>query len=196
MKCPFCNSYYILCNSGRRSYYVCSNRLKRTSTGLDISSEKCINNKYVNAEIIETKVEIYVNALKDIDKDEFLKMHNECNASFNISLDLEKQIKDNEKLIDNLVEKLMILSNEASKPVTKKLEEITEFNSMLKIKLENEKLKNLELESSKFNIENVFDTICNFSNIKDNNQKRIALRNVFKFIIYNPFDDSLEVEFL
>ncbi|MBY6915453.1 recombinase family protein [Clostridium botulinum] len=196
MKCPFCKADYILCNSGRKSYYVCSNRLKRTSLGLDTKSEKCKNNKYVNAEVIEAKVEKFIDTLKDVDKDEFKKMYEKDTASFDVSLDLERKIKENEKLIDNLIEKLMLLSNEAAKPITNKIEELTKFNSQLKIKLENEKLKTLELEANKYTSENIFDNICSFSSIKDNNQKRIALRNIFKFIIYNPFNDSLEVEFL
>lgn len=195
MKCPFCNGDYILCNSGKNTYYVCSNRLKRTSMGLNQGKDKCENNKYVNAEKIEKKVEDYIFNLRAFTSDMFNQVYESNTKETDNTLELINKIKENDKLINNLVEKLMYLSNEASVPVTNKIEEITGINSQVKIKLENEKLRLLELEVNKVDKKHVFNNICAFGNLKDNSQKRIAIKDIFKFIVYDPFKDVLEVEF-
>lgn len=196
MKCPLCNSDYILCNSGRNTYYVCSNRLKRNSMGIDTTRNKCSNNKYINALEIETKVEKYIDMLKNLNINEFKNLYEVDTDTTNYSLELENRIKENDKLIANLVDKLMLLSNEAAVPVANRIEEITSSNNILKIKLENEKLKTIELEANKNNVSTTFNNICSFTNIKDNSGKRIIIKTIFKFIIYNPYDDSLDVKFL
>lgn len=195
MKCPFCNGNYVLCNSGKNTYYACSNRVKVTRMRAKQVKDKCENNKYVNAEKIEKKVEDYIFNLRSFTSDMFNQVYESNTTETDNILELTNKIKENEKLINNLVEKLMFLSTEASVPVTNKIEEITGINSQLKIKLENEKLRLLELEANKVDKKHVFNNICAFNNLKDNAQKRIAIREIFKCIYYDPFKDVLEVEF-
>lgn len=200
LKCPFCNSDYILVNSGKNSYYACSNRINRTNMGLNTQKEKCINNKYVNATTIENKVENLISFLENKCVDDFNTIYNNSLNHPNIfesKVDsISKKINKNNKSIDNLVEKLMLLSNAAATPITKKIEELTLENEQLKISLEVEKLNDLEHELNTNTPNLIFANILRFRELKTNDDKRQALRTIFKKLTYNPFDDSLKPEFI
>lgn len=196
--CPFCNSKYVLVNSGRNTYYVCSNRLNRAKTelGLDTEKEKCINSKYINAVEIELKVTKLVHKLDN--EKYFNELYTtDINTSSDKEIEikvLEKSILDNERSINNLVDKLMLLSNTGAIPITKKIETLTLKNEELKSKLED--LKLLQIENiSKQNKEEVQKNISTFNSLKNNKDKRICIRKIFEKLIYNPMDDSIKLRF-
>lgn len=196
--CPLCGSKYVLCNSSKNTYYVCKNRLNRKSDsmGLDTSKEKCRNRKYVNAVEIEKKVTKLVESLEN--PDTFKSMykdneHTESDNENNIDI-LEKQIADNRKAIDNLVEKLMLLSNTAAVPITEKIEKLTKENTELEEQIEKQKIDKLE-NTKKISKEDVMKNIKKFSSIKDNKTKRIAIASIFEKLEYDPFIDSIKITF-
>ena len=42
---------------------------------------------------------------------------------------------------------------------------------------------------------NIKRNILNFKNLKSNKDKRIAIKEIFKKIVYNPYEDKAEFEF-
>ncbi|WP_294394921.1 recombinase family protein [uncultured Clostridium sp.] len=195
LKCHICNSDYVLCNSGKNTYYVCSNRLKRSNSGIDTNAVKCINNKYINALMIENKIEHMILGLKEISKSDFENMYKHKDSP-DMTKDIEKKIKSKETSLNNLINKLTLIENNlAAQAITQKIDEIAQEISLLNTQLEHEKIKLLDHVSSN-NIENIFKNINSFDNIKSNDRKRVILKDTFKAIIYNPADDSLKVEFL
>ena len=164
--------------------------------GLDTSKEKCRNRKYVNAVEIEKKVTKLVESLED--PDIFKSMykdneHTEGDNENNIDI-LEKQIADNRKAIDNLVEKLILLSNTAAVPITEKIEKLTKENTELEEQIEKQKIDKLE-NTKKISKEDVMKNIKKFSGIKDNKTKRIAIASIFEKLEYDPFIDSIKITF-
>ncbi len=194
--CPHCNAKYALCNSGNNTYYVCSNRLNRASNsqGIDKAKEKCINNKYVNANFIENSISSLMSKIDDIDFIRQSISNNTINFDSEI-LVLEKQLKSNQISINNLVEKLMLLSDLASKPVTNKIEELTLKNQDIKEKIENLKLKQLE-NSISTTPEEILNNIRYFNTLTDNVQKRIVLKRILNKITYDPFTDTPLLKFI
>ena len=194
--CPFCGSKYVLVNSGKNTYYVCSSRINRASNEMGINKDKvkCENNKYVNAETIEEKVSILINNLED-DR-EFKKYKGNMvvdNKQNEIDI-LLKSIDDNKKAIDNLVEKLMLLSNAAAEPLTRKIGELTSENIELEAKIDELRINQLDAITKK-NGSELQQAIREFRNIKDNKEKRNKVRIILNKLIYNPFDDSIDIEF-
>ena len=54
----------------------------------------------------------------------------------------------------------------------------------------------MEIENSRFNESYVYENVLKFDESISNELKRLFVRNIFKKLIYNPFEDMLEVEFL
>ena len=77
LHCPFCGGKYTIANSARKTYYLCSNRLNRKNddTGIDTTKEKCTNNKYINADVLEKKVEELIKILEQLELKLELKSH-------------------------------------------------------------------------------------------------------------------------
>lgn len=196
--CPICGAKYVLVNSGRNTYYVCSNRINRAGDelGIDTSKTKCKNRKYVNAIEIEDKVQKLIsNFENEMYFNQGYKtqiLENELEKEIDL---IEKEISCNDKAINNLVEKLTVLSNSAATIIIEKIEELTVNNNKLKNRLEDVKLKQLE-NVKKSNVSDVKESINKFKDLKTNSEKRTEIRKIFSKLIYDPFIDSIEVEFI
>ena len=178
--CPYCNSKYVLVNSGRNAYYVCQNRLNRGS-------------RYLNANLIEEKISYLIRELEDDNYYNYFKKDNVDTNKEEIEV-LENVLSKNKAAIGNLVEKLMILSNEASIPVTRKIEELTTKNLELENKIY--ELKTIELAEIKSKEENeIKSAIKRFKDLKSNKEKRENVRIIFKKLKYDPYKDSINIEF-
>lgn len=197
--CPFCEGKYTIANSNRNTYYLCSNRLNRKNdeTGIDKEKEKCVNNKYINAEILEKKIEKLLESLESPELfNEHYKTssHNiEDNEDNEIDI-LNKTFNENETAIKNLIDKLALVSNEAAKYIVEKIDNLTEKNKEISLNIDNLKLKRLE-KNTKISKEEVQDLIERFNKITDPNEKRVILNKVFEKLVYNPFEDTLDIHF-
>jgi len=180
LKCP-CGAPYAIVNSNRNAYYVCSNRLKK----------KCDNNRYVNAEYIEKEVENYIISNSMNFNTVYQKEESPSAAD-----EIKKQIEDNNRMINNLVNKIALLSNEASKALLIKIEELTQENKELTNKLEDTKLAEFEINNSKFSKEFVYSNVMKFNKDMSAEEKKIIVRNIFKSLEYDAKKDTLKVEFL
>lgn len=191
LKCPCCNSNYVLANANGRSYYTCSTRLKRGANKPD----SCKNRSYVNAIELETLTENLIEKLYSrsyFDK-YFYKIEKvyEDNTS-----ELEAKLKKNEKSIMNLVEKLALIDNSAAKFITNKIEELSKENSEIKIKIEENKFNKLEQKLNQSTPDIIYNNILNFSACKTLEEKRLRLKLIFESIYYNPKTKIIEVEFI
>jgi DNA invertase Pin-like site-specific DNA recombinase len=198
LHCPFCGEKYIIVNSGKNTYYACSNRVNRSKDemGIDVKKEKCRNYKYVNAVAIEEKIEKLIEGLENAKNFEEGYNSNNSDSKFeNEIIVLEKSKLTNEKAINNLVEKLTVLSNAAATPVLKKIEELTVKNKELRDKIEELKLQQLE-NINTTSAKEIKNNINVFKYLKTNNDKRVAIRKIFNKLTYDPFKDKMNVEFL
>lgn len=197
LTCPYCNSKYTLVNSGRNTYYCCSKRLNRTELGLNKNAEKCENNKYINSQEIEDRIDSLMIKLSE-NNDRFKQIYKSQNSNLkqeDKTIVLEKAIKDNEKQISNLIDKLSLLSSSASQFILNKIEELSNKNLELTSKLEEEKLKNIE-NLSTLSQEEIFDTINTYSKDLPAKEKRKTLQSCFKSIYYHPITKEINLEFL
>lgn len=192
LKCPFCGSMYLLSTCRKITYYACRNRIDRFKK-LD---KKCENNKYTPTLLLEGAVEIYLNNIRD--KKEFEERYNvldEKKESVNIK-QLKNTMDKNTKMIDNLVSKISLLSDEAGEFLLKRIEELTKENKRINEELDKEKLNALELQSKKFDKEYIYENICKFKDATNNEDKRICAQNIFEYIEYNPISKEIRYKFL
>lgn len=197
--CPFCEGKYTIANSNKNTYYLCSNRLNRKNddSGIDSNKEKCINNKYINAEVLEKKVEELIKRLEASELfEKYYKTsveNNEDNEDNEIDI-LRKTFNENELAIKNLIDKLALVSNEASRYIVEKIDSLTEKNKEISLSIDNLQLKRLE-KSVKISKEEVKELIVRFNKISDVNEKRMILNKIFEKLAYNPFEDTLDIYF-
>ncbi len=193
--CPYCGSKYVLTNSGRNTYYVCQNRLSRNTNelGIDKDKKKCENSRYVNAEFIEGKVSLLIAELEDYSTyKSFKNKVKKDNKDDEIEV-LTNTINSNKKAIGNLVDKLMLLSNEAATPLTKKIEELTLKNTELESRIY--ELRSIQLDNiNERDEKEIINSIRNFNKLESNKEKRGNVRKIFKKIIYNPYEDSIDMQ--
>lgn len=166
-------------------YYMCRDMLHG-------KLKTCTNTKRVKREHLEDRVSSLIYKLKDI---------NNFNASYNVhSVDnkkqikaLEKKIKTIDKNINNLADKLSLLSNEASIVFISKIESLVQEKS--NIKNEIIELEMQELDTLNTSHDFIFYNITIFDNDMTVDEKRAAVMNIFKEIVYDPLNDSFEFSF-
>lgn len=194
--CPFCGGKYQLVNSGKNTYYVCENRLNRNDRGIDTSKEKCPNNKYINAEQIESEIEDLIDGFED--EKTFLLACKSASSVNTLEEDikrLEGQIENNNKAINSLLDKLVLMSNETAHLITDRIEEISKKNTDLKVKLEDFKLQQIE-NIKKVDNKETHKKIVGFKDLKTTKEKREEVRKIFKKLTFNPTTGVIECEFI
>ncbi|MCX7884729.1 MAG: recombinase family protein [Caloramator sp.] len=191
--CPFCGKHYSIVNSAKNHYYACSSRIKRGNYKTTVN---CSNNKYINAIKIEDTLQEYILTCKNYDFFKKIYKSTFLNDTDTNELEIIKNtINKNNKMIENLIDKVALLSNEAGKKILEKIEQLTNENKELNEKIENYKLYNLEMQNLKFNEEYIYENILKFDKTIEPSLKRIIAKNIFKKIIFNPFTNEMEVEF-
>lgn len=166
-------------------YYMCRDMLKG-------KLKACTNTKRVKKSYLEDRVSELIYSLKDI---------NNFNAAYNInSIDnkklissLEKKIKVIDKNINNLTDKISLLSNDASVIFINKIETLVKEKANIKNEIIS--LEMQELESVNSNHDFIFYNISIFNDDMSMDEKRAAIINVFKEILYDPSTDTFEFSF-
>ncbi|WP_160688393.1 recombinase family protein [Clostridium sp. C2-6-12] len=193
IKCPVCGGNYILVNNGKKTYYVCTNRVP--SKGKKNKPEnKCKNAAYIDVIKIEKEVKSMLLDLTNYDL--FLASYKKERTQLNDSIKIQNTIAQNQKSIDNLVDKIALLSTEASLPLLDKIEKLTNENSKLKISLEVEKLAEIENQISNGNEQYIFNNILEFVKLTSPEDMKDKIRLIFKNLIYDPSNQSIKLEFL
>ena len=192
LRCPYCKKPYVIVNSARNHYYACRSRVNRFHE----HNKKCKNNKYVNSIKIESVIEKYILSFRDKVDFEHIYKSNSDNI-YNSGIEaLNKKIKKNSKMIDNLVSKVALLSNSGAEILLKKIDELSKENKQLEDKVRNEQLNVLEIESKKFDKSFIYENILNFSKTDNPEDKRNYVKNIFKYIEYDPINEKIVCKFL
>lgn len=166
-------------------YYMCRDMLKG-------KLKTCTNTKRIKKDHIEDRISKLIYKLKN--RDVFNSSYNKNSVNNKKAiLILEKKIKTLDKNINNLTDKLTLLSNEASVFIINRIEMLT--NEKTKIKNEIIELEMQELESINVNYDYVFYTIRSFNDNMTVDEKRASVMNIFQEIIYDPETDTFEFSF-
>lgn len=137
--------------------------------------------------------ELVISDLNNISNDKKLFKSMVKNEETQTEKDIEIikfNIKKNDIAINNLVEKLMLLSNAAATVITKKIEDLTSENEKLKMKL-------LELESinlSSVSIDEYYKSLKNLTYVLKQNISIDAKRKLFNSLIDNVIYDYKTVK--
>ncbi|NFI05185.1 recombinase family protein [Clostridium botulinum] len=192
LKCPYCGGYYQLSQSNKVRYYVCQNRINRTKTGIDKSKEKCKNKKYIKADLLEEKISQFLKQLEN--KDIFKKLFSDPKEGRESNiLILEKQLNKNNNVINGLVEKVALLSTEASKVFIEKIEELTQRNNEIKNKIEIEKLLEMQKKANDNSSEFIYNKIIEFNKLKSTKEKNRILKLIFTNLQYDPYKNKITI---
>lgn len=182
----------IKCRCGS-TMFVQTGRMKKD--GSRVYYFRCFNkecnNKFLRADKAEKAVLIFMEQF--LDKKYLHKHFEQDRDAQSIEVDIKtinKKIATNDKSINNLVDKLMLLSNEASGIITSKIEELSQQNNLLKeelLRLERENLLN-SIEDT--NIDTAYKQVENFISC-DNDI--ILRRNYLKTLVeYFVWDSDKE----
>lgn len=177
-------------NGSRLYYFRCSGKKDNPKSECD--------NKFLRVDKAEKAVLEYIS--KFIDKDFFYETLKKKNNTEHIDREIKivnKKIKANDMAINNLVDKLMVLSNDASVVVTKKIEELTSLNNSLKEELLLLERKKILSSFDKTNVEALYNIIINFINCDDDIElRKFYIKNVIKSITWDSSRDTLAIELL
>lgn len=184
------NKYFT--KDGTERNYESTNYYYNCRDMLNGKLKTCTNTKRIKKDYLEDRVSELIYSLKD---------RNNFNAAYNTNsidnkksiLALEKKIKVIDKNINNLTDKLSLLSNEASIIFINKIE--TLVKEKFNIKNEIVSLEMQELENAHNNHDFVFYNISIFNEDMSVDEKRAAAMNIFKEITYDPLTDVFEFAF-
>lgn len=191
LKCPYCGGFYHIAVANGIRYYVCQNRVNRSSTGIDKSKAKCENKKYIKADLIEKNVSVHMKLLEDKKLFEKHFKQNGIEKNSNIAR-LEKEINKNEKSINSLVDKMDLLSKEAAKPLAAKIEILTSKNLELKNRMELEKLSEIQKKANQNSLEFKYNKVIEFNKLNSSKEKKNVIALIFKEIIFDSFTNAYD----
>lgn len=172
-------------DGSRRYYFKCSSKRYKKSN---------CSSSSLRVDVLENKVlEFLTNICNKEKLIDHMEKSKENKNLVNEIKSINKKITSNNKSIDNLVNKLMLLSNAASKSVTNKIEEITKENEYLKeelLKLEREKLFN-SLDTA--NIDTIYNNIKQFLNTSPMDLKKRLIKTILEKVIWNYEENEVQI---
>jgi DNA invertase Pin-like site-specific DNA recombinase len=166
--------YYFTCRSNRYRKSDCKNLSIRVEEAEKevIEFMKKHNNKKILSELVKKNKNT-----SNIDKD--IKSVN-------------NKITESNKSIENLIDRLIICSNDAAKAVTKRIDELTKNNNLLKeelLKLEREKIF---INMDTVNIDTLHANINRFLNEKTLEGRRKLIKLIVDKIVWDSDEDELQ----
>lgn len=190
----------IKCRCGH-SMFVQPGRLRKD--GSRVYYFRCFNkecnNKFLRVDKAEKVTLSFMTQL--LDKEHLQQYFKQDRNNITIENDIKaisKKITTNDKSINNLVDKLMLLSNEASSVITKRIEELSQQNNSLKeelLRLEREKLLT-SIEDT--NIDAAYTQVKNFIMCgNDITLRRKHLKTIVDYFIWDSDkEDELPMKLL
>lgn len=182
----------IKCTCGR-SMSVNSGKPKKDGTRvlyfrcMPYPGEQTCGSKFLRVDVAEKLVMDFLKKLSDINfLQEYINDKKDTTAIESSIQVIKKKIVANDKAINNLVDKLMLLSNDASIAITKKIEELSSANNNLKeelLKLEREKLFQ---QKDKDNLIVLHTQIVNFVTLDmDLETRRRTIKTILEYLIWD-----------
>ena len=202
LRCPCCGKTYAgktkhtktkyTCKDGTikeyhstQMYYMCRDMFKG-------KLKTCTNTKRILKGYLEGKIDEYIYSLKNIDNFRSLYNKNKVDNSFLIK-DYNAKIKNIDRTIDGLTDKISLLSNDAVSIFINKIEQLIEEKRILKEKIVSLEIE--ELDSINHDADKIFNNIMLYDKDMTNDEKRNIAMNVFERIVYDPKTDTFEVAF-
>ncbi|WP_438265200.1 zinc ribbon domain-containing protein [Clostridium tyrobutyricum] len=171
-------------SDGTRLYYF-------TCSGKRYRQNGC-SNLSLRVDWAESKVKDFLEKMRD--KETLTKYYNSNKKKSNVDRDIKsinKKIASNKKAVDSLVDKLILLSNDAAKPLAERIEDITQESNALKeelLKLEREKLFN---SNDKLNIDLIHKAIIQFLDTDSLEEKKKFAKDIFDKITWDSASKEL-----
>lgn len=189
-KSPMTISYNHKNKDGSITYvYLC--------TGRKTYGKEYCDCKQIRQSLLDKEIETELNSYIELSVDDFKKLVKEPNTKNNLKekIDtIEKNIRINKNKIDNLVDKIAIISNSASAPIISKIENLTNDNDILKRELL--LLQQEELTSTIIPLEEKYEKLKQFSRILDTNDidtKRELLSFAIKEITWDSDTGYIDI---
>lgn len=169
----------------RRYYFTCSGKRYKNNGCKNLS---------LRVDKAEQEIIDLLTALSDKNVlKEYISVNKKTSNCKKEIKEINKKISENKKAIDNLIDKLMLLSNEASKGITTRIEELTEKNNLLKEQLIALERESLFANRDDLNLDILHENIKDFL-IADTIEKRKRLAKlIFEKIVWNSDKNRLEV---
>ena len=202
LKCKYCGKTYCgQTNNSKSKYETKSGEIKIYTSIYEYYMcrdmmngrlKTCENTKRIKKVTLESKVEKLIYKFKD--KNFFEKAYKTTDIDNTEELNtLKSNLKKIDSNIDNLTNKLSLLSNEAAMIVIDKIETLISEKKIL-----NDKIIDLELNSINNlngNSNFIYENIMKFNRDLSVDMKRNLAMNIFKEIIYDYKEDKFEVFF-
>jgi DNA invertase Pin-like site-specific DNA recombinase len=169
----------------RRYYFKCrGNRYK----------ENNCSNKSIRVERAEKAVIDFLESIYD--KDVLIKYVNKnkkkCNVDESIK-EIKNKLSVNKKSIDSLVEKLILLSDDAAKIIADKINKLTEQNVLLKEELIKLERKHAFNELDNFNIDVLYNSIKKFLQARSLADRKRLIKIIINKIVWNSVTQELHI---
>lgn len=169
----------------RRYYFICSGKRYR---------ENGCSNLSLRVDAAENKINSFLECMRDKGKlvEYYNKNRKKSTAVFDIKT-INKKIASNNRSIDSLIDKMILLSTDAAKPLAARIEDLTQENNSLKeelLKLEREKLFNT---NDKANINLLHNSIKQFLDAESLEEKKRLAKIIFDKIVWDSDKKELQV---
>lgn len=173
-------------SDGSRKYYF-------TCSGKRYKQNGC-KNLSLRVDEVEKEVTEFLKSMCDKKKllEYTLKNRKISNVDITIK-EVNKELTSNKNAVNNLIDKLMLLSNDASKEVTKRIDELMQQNNIYKeqiLKLEREKMFN---EMDNINIDALYIKIKQFLSTRSIENKKILIKIIIKKIMWDSDKKELHI---
>lgn len=169
----------------RRYYFTCRN---------DRYTESNCKNLSLRVEYAEKKVEEFLQIMSDKEVLNNYVKKNKKNKNIDTDIkSMNNKINENKNAMDSLIDKLILLSNEASKEVTNRIEKLTQNTILLKeelFKLEREKIFN---ETDSVNVDVLYMNIKRFLNSESLEEKRRTIKLILDIAIWDSDKKELHI---
>lgn len=197
LKCSKCNSNMLpRIAAGKYYYYICSKKLGRVKKECDCKNVRAdqVDKKVLESIKIYSK-DIFLNSLTT-----YLSNNSDTKDSNYIKENLNKQISEKEKIMNGLVNKIALSTNEDITNIfMSKIEEITNEIKELKLKLCDEEIIQNENENNLLDIKAFIHQLKNFeSNINSSENiivKRRLLNQIVNKIIWDSDNYEISIEY-
>lgn len=174
-------------DGSRKYYFTCSGKRYR---------QNGCKNPSLRVDKAEKKITDFLEIMSDKQKlaEYCRKNEKKSNVDTNIKV-INTKLVTNKKAIDNLIDKLILLSNDAGKILTERIEEFTQENIFLKqelLKLEREKLFSTTDDA---NVDALHNSIKQFLDSESIEDKRRLAKIIFDKIVWDSSVKELQVFF-
>ncbi|WP_242841086.1 recombinase family protein [Clostridium akagii] len=158
--------------------------------------KSCSYSKFLRVDIAEKAIFDYLEKFTDEKYfNEFMKKTKNVRSVNSEFKNINKKIETNNKSINNLIDKLMVLSNDSSILVTKKIDDLTQMNNLLKeelLYLERERLFEKQDENNQNLLKQQIDRFLDANTTIE--ERRHYIKNIIKEAVWDSENGLVNIE--